>query len=111
MRLAPRQKLATRATAVNYVYFLLDGSIDLASPAGEGTDATFTASDKRPFFLGLPALFGGVSWPSDLIARKDGWVARIPIETLRNFAASRPSLHEAVAQVLLTSPTGRAICA
>jgi CRP-like cAMP-binding protein len=111
MRVAANQTLATRAAAVDHVYLLLDGTVDLARTAGDGPDATFTTTDKRAFFLGLPALFGSVSWPSDLIAKKDGWVARIPVEALRSFAASRPGLREAVAEVLITSPTGRALSA
>ena len=109
MRLTSQQRLAEKAATVADVFLLLDGTIDLASSADGGIDATITTTPKRAFFLGLPALFGNVHWPNDLIARSDGWVARIPVDALREFAESRPALREAVAEALIASPSGRAL--
>lgn len=111
MRLAPQQRLAERAAAIDHVFLLLDGTIELARPGEAAGDAAVTTTPKRAFFLGLPALFGNVHWPSDLVARSDGWVARIPLAALRDFAAPRPALREAVAEALIASPSGRALAA
>jgi CRP-like cAMP-binding protein len=111
MRLAPQQQLVHRAAAVDHVYLLLDGTVELISPLREDSEATFTTSDKRAFFLGLPALFGAVSWPVDVVAKTSGWVARFPVAGLREFASSRSVLRDAVAEVLIASATGRAIVA
>lgn len=111
MRLAPQQRLVHKAAAVDHVYLLLDGAVELISPSHEDREATFATSDKRPLFLGLPAVFGTVSWPVDVVAKTTGWVARFPVASLREFAASRPVLRDAVAELLIASPTGRAIVA
>ena len=66
---------------------------------------------RRSFLLGLPALFGTVSWPVDVVAKATGWVARFPVASLREFAASRPVVRDAVAELLIASSTGRAIVA
>ncbi|TMQ03178.1 MAG: cyclic nucleotide-binding domain-containing protein, partial [Deltaproteobacteria bacterium] len=111
MRIAPQQRLVEKAAAVDHVYFLLDGTVALAHPTEDGAEATFTTTAKRAFFLGLPALFGNVHWPNDLIARTDSWVTRLPVSALREFAASRPAFREAVAELLIASPSGRALAA
>jgi len=111
MRLTSQQRLAEKAATVDSVFLLLDGTIDLTSSADGGPDATIATTPKRAFFLGLPALFGNVHWPNDLVARSDGWVARIPVNALRDFAESRPALREAVAEALIASSSGRALAA
>lgn len=111
MRLTPQQRLVGKRVAVEHVYFLLDGTIDVLDPTDGEIDSTVMTSPKRAFFLGLPALFGNVHWPNDLVARTDGWMARIPVAALREFAASRPALLEAVAELLIASPSGRALAA
>jgi hypothetical protein len=100
-----------RAAAVDHVYLLLDGTVELIGPSREDGAATFTTSDRRAFLFGLPALFGAVSWPVDVVARTAGWVARFPVASLREFAAPRPLLRDAVAELLISSSTGRAIVA
>jgi CRP-like cAMP-binding protein len=111
MRVAPQQQLAGKAATVEHVFLLLDGTVDLAASSDGASGATISTTPKRAFFLGLPALFGDVHWPSDLVARSDGWVARIPVTALRDFASSRPALREAVAEALIAAPTGRALAA
>jgi CRP-like cAMP-binding protein len=109
MRLAPQQQLAGKASAVEHVFLLLDGTIHLARSIERGSEPAIKTDAKRGYFLGLPALFGNVHWPSDVVAGTDGWVARIPVAALRDFAASRPALREAVAEALIASPSGRAL--
>lgn len=111
LHLAAQQRLVDKAAAVEHVYFLLDGTVALTHPADGSVDATFTTTAKHAFFLGLPALFGNVHWPGDLIVRSEAWIARLPVTALRAFAASRPAFREAVAELLIASPSGRAVAA
>jgi hypothetical protein len=110
-RVVAGQLVVGARTPVEHVFLLLDGTLDLVRSGETGIDVTFTTDDRRAFFLGLPAVFGTVTWPTDLVMRSDGWMARVPVDSLRGFVTTRPAFRNSVAEVLIASGGGRALSA